>query len=229
VISDQVGTPLMVVDTSTGKVVEDYEFDEFGVAVDLPKNPLLPFGFAGGLYDPETELVHFGMREYDAKMGRWTSKDPIGFNGGDANLYGYVANDPVNFVDPSGLSAADVIKIRSAFYFVIDQMINNNMRRPGMGSLNGLLNNSESLIAGISMIASSGQFQIGNLYEGCGGQSSLTRDYLRTLQTDDSWSFEVIFSRSVLSPVGHFQVRGVSSNKSDPVITLDPWAGSFSP
>ncbi len=40
---------------------------------------------------------------YDPSIGRWTSKDPILFNGGDTNLYGYALNDPVNFVDPSGL------------------------------------------------------------------------------------------------------------------------------
>lgn len=32
-----------------------------------------------------------------------TAKDPIGFDGGDSNLYGYVLQDPINFVDPSGL------------------------------------------------------------------------------------------------------------------------------
>lgn len=35
------------------------------------------------------------------------SKDPIGFGGGDTNLYGYVSNDPVNWVDPSGLKIND--------------------------------------------------------------------------------------------------------------------------
>ena len=38
--------------------------------------------------------------------GRWTSKDPIGFAGGDTNLYGYVVGDPVNFTDPVGLAPA---------------------------------------------------------------------------------------------------------------------------
>ena len=60
-----------------------------------------PFGFAGELYDPDTGLVRFGARDYDPYCGRWTAKDPIGFNGG-LNLYGYNLNDPVNFIDPLG-------------------------------------------------------------------------------------------------------------------------------
>jgi hypothetical protein len=47
--------------------------------------------------------VHFGARDYDPDTGRWTAKDPILFNGGDTNLYGYVLNNPVNWVDPFGL------------------------------------------------------------------------------------------------------------------------------
>ena len=54
---------------------------------------------------PATQLVRFGARDYDPETGRWTSKDPIGFAGGDTNLYGYVLNDPVNFVDPQGANA----------------------------------------------------------------------------------------------------------------------------
>jgi uncharacterized protein RhaS with RHS repeats len=39
---------------------------------------------------------------YDAETGRWIAKDPIRFKGGDTNLYGYVLQDPVNFIDPTG-------------------------------------------------------------------------------------------------------------------------------
>ncbi len=42
------------------------------------------------------------MRDYDPSLGRWLSKDPILFEGDDENLYGYVWNDPVNWIDPDG-------------------------------------------------------------------------------------------------------------------------------
>jgi hypothetical protein len=46
----------------------------------------------------------FGARDYDPTTGRWTAPDPIGFDGGDANLYRYAAGDPVNGLDPTGLA-----------------------------------------------------------------------------------------------------------------------------
>jgi len=47
--------------------------------------------------------VHFGARDYDPAVGRWTAKDPIRFGGGQSNLYVYVGDDPVDFIDPTGL------------------------------------------------------------------------------------------------------------------------------
>ncbi len=63
--------------------------------------------FAGGLYDPDTSLVRFGARDYDAEIGRWTNKDPIRFAGGDSDLYVYAGNDPVNDFDQTGLATLD--------------------------------------------------------------------------------------------------------------------------
>src|SRR6185503_21145162 len=81
-----------------------------------------PFGFAGCLYDQATQLCHFGAREYDAQVGRWLTKDPLGFGGGDTNLYGYVIQDPINLFDPLGTSAKDVKQIQGAFSDLVQTM-----------------------------------------------------------------------------------------------------------
>jgi RHS repeat-associated protein len=74
----------------------------------LDTNPgFQPFGFAGGLFDRDTGLVRFGARDYDPETGRWTARDPIGFKGGDFNIYSYVSDNPINFYDPFGLSKFD--------------------------------------------------------------------------------------------------------------------------
>jgi RHS repeat-associated protein len=103
IFSDQLGSPVLVVNTSTGAIAEQITYDEFGNVLSDASPGFQPFGFAGGLYDQDTKLVRFGARDYNPSSGRWTSKDPILFNGGDTNLYGYVLDDPVNGIDPLGL------------------------------------------------------------------------------------------------------------------------------
>lgn len=102
IISDHLGSPRLVINTLDGTVAQRLDYDEFG-NVTWDSNPgFQPFGFAGGLYDKDTKLVRFGARDYDPETGRWTSKDPIRFNGRDSNLFGYAQNDPVNWIDPDG-------------------------------------------------------------------------------------------------------------------------------
>jgi len=100
----------MVVNTATGAIAQEMDYDEFGNVVRNTAPGFQPFGFAGGLYDSHTGLVRFGARDYDPTTGRWTAKDPILFAGGQGNLYVYVGNDPVNRIDPSGFSKEDVLK-----------------------------------------------------------------------------------------------------------------------
>jgi RHS repeat-associated protein len=100
---DQVGSPRAVVDTSTGAVAQEIDYDEFGRVTRDTSAGFQPFGFAGGLYDQDTQLVRFGKRDYDPETGRFTAKDPLGFDGGDSNLYAYAMADPVNLADPTGL------------------------------------------------------------------------------------------------------------------------------
>lgn len=109
ILSDHLGSPRFVVDTVTGAVAQWIEYDEFGNVTKDTNPGFQPFGFGGGLYDPDTKLVRFGGRDYDPQTARWTAKDPILFLGGDADLYAYVGNDPINFIDPSGLSGTIAI------------------------------------------------------------------------------------------------------------------------
>jgi RHS repeat-associated protein len=110
ILADHLGSPRLVVDTFTGSIVQQMAYDEFGNVL-IDTNPgFQPFGFAGGLYDRNTKLVRFGARDYDARVGRWTVKDPTGFASEDTNFYAYVSNDPPNATDPSGFQLSPLGK-----------------------------------------------------------------------------------------------------------------------
>jgi RHS repeat-associated protein len=100
---DHLGSVKTVVNVATGAIAQRLDYDEFGRVLNDTNPGFQPFGFAGGLYDADTGLVRFGARDYDAVSGRWTAKDPILFDGGQANLYGYAAADPINRLDFTGL------------------------------------------------------------------------------------------------------------------------------
>ena len=63
-----------------------------------------PFTYTAREYDYATGMYFYRARYYDPKVGRFVTKDPIGFEGGDVNLYVYAGNNPMNNTDPSGLA-----------------------------------------------------------------------------------------------------------------------------
>jgi RHS repeat-associated protein len=114
IVSDWRGDVRLVLNTTeTGSaaVVQQLDYDAWGNVMNLVDpacsvgGPALcwqPFGFAGGVFDVTTGIVRFGARDYDPMMRRWTQKDPIGFGGGQWNIYVYVGDDPINGSDPNG-------------------------------------------------------------------------------------------------------------------------------
>jgi RHS repeat-associated protein len=135
---DQIGS-LRVVTDSIGNAAKRIDYDSFGNILG-DSNPAftVPFGFAGGLHDRDIGLVRFGARDYDPDIGRWTAKDPIFFAGGDTDLFGYVQNDPINFVDPFGLEGGFFDRVIKWYkrYDKIDQAknakeLNDNLEKLG--------------------------------------------------------------------------------------------------
>jgi RHS repeat-associated protein len=86
---------------STGATSEAYSYDTFGQpsATSTIGNRYM---FTGREYDSETGLYYYRARQYDARMGRFLQRDPVGYAAG-VNLYGYCYNNPVIFTDPLGL------------------------------------------------------------------------------------------------------------------------------
>jgi len=100
-ISDHLTTAQLLVD-ETGAVVWQGNYRPFG-EVDITVNTLdNEFRLPGQYFDTETGLHYNWHRYYDPATGRYITADPIGLDGG-MNLYAYVAGNPVNKVDPSGL------------------------------------------------------------------------------------------------------------------------------
>jgi RHS repeat-associated protein len=103
ILTDNLGSPRVVVDADTGAIAQRIDYDEFGNVLRDTYPGFQPFAFAGGLYDPHTTLIRFGARDYDAATGRWTARDPALFLTRQTDLYTYASDDPVNSVDPGGM------------------------------------------------------------------------------------------------------------------------------
>jgi len=101
VATDHLGSVRLVVNQAAGAIVQRMDYDAWGIVIADSNPGFTPFGYAGGLYENQTKLVRFGARDYSLKDGRWTSKDPIRFEGGNSSLYLYF--NPCNSNDPTGM------------------------------------------------------------------------------------------------------------------------------
>jgi len=98
---DGKGNVTVVIDSSQ-TVVAAYTYDAFGNLLTSTGSLDQPYQFSTKPYDQATGLSYFGKRFYSPSAGRWTTRDPIGERGG-LNLYGFVGNNPINYIDPIGL------------------------------------------------------------------------------------------------------------------------------
>jgi RHS repeat-associated protein len=117
-LADRQGTVRDIVSGNAadrGKVVEHRQYDAYGRILRRTTSPVagspvtagvgIDFGYAGRPLEERTGLSDNRARWYEPGTGRFVNEDPSGFKGGDANLFRYVGNDPLNRIDPSGLMA----------------------------------------------------------------------------------------------------------------------------
>jgi RHS repeat-associated protein len=119
-VLDMTGSVRLVVDAATGVIAQRLDYDAFGRVLADTNPGFQPFGFAGGLYDAATGLVHFGARDYAPALGRWLTKDSRLFTGETTNFYSYVENDPVNRIDPTGHEAVVIVRMEGGEYGMHD-------------------------------------------------------------------------------------------------------------
>ena len=120
-ITDHLGSTVALTDAN-GAITSSTTYDSFGNAApkqaagsaasgtgsaasstgNAASNIATTYRYTGREYDADTGLYYYRNRWYDPETGRFISEDPIGFAGGDVNLYGYVGNNPLSFIDPLG-------------------------------------------------------------------------------------------------------------------------------
>ena len=99
--TDHLGSIREVVDDQ-GDLTARFDYSPWGELETVSGSFDLDFGFTGHFIHQPTGLYLAPFRAYDAGLGRWLSRDPLGFVDGP-NLYAYVLNNPINFFDPLGL------------------------------------------------------------------------------------------------------------------------------
>ena len=91
-------------------VIVSYEYDAFGNQKNSIANDTNPFRYCGEYFDGETGLIYLRARYYDPATSRMLTEDPYWrmqriyeHNSQGLNLYVYCGNNPLMFIDPSGL------------------------------------------------------------------------------------------------------------------------------
>lgn len=87
---------------TTESVVAAYRYDPFGVLLAKTGSFEQPYGFSTKRYNAPVGMVQYEFRNYFPDVARWDRRDPLGEAGG-LNLYAFVGNNPVNWMDPWGL------------------------------------------------------------------------------------------------------------------------------
>ncbi|WP_210429395.1 RHS repeat-associated core domain-containing protein [Paenibacillus dendritiformis] len=88
-----------------GGIVNSYVYDAFGHTLSATEGIPNRFRYAGEQFDPVTQQYYLRARFYNPVIARFTQEDE--YRGDGLNLYAYVGNNPIKYVDPSGYSCEE--------------------------------------------------------------------------------------------------------------------------
>ncbi len=127
---DTNGNTVQITDPN-GDTLNAYSYLPFGETLSAAETVANPFTYNGryGILATGDGLYHMRNRAYDPALGRFAQADPLNVSGGDANLYRFVLNDPLSFVDPLGLQATNPSTAEQDAQKAIDQL--NNLKGSG--------------------------------------------------------------------------------------------------
>ena len=110
-LSDPLGNTTALLD-NTGAKTDTFTYFPFGNVASRTGTTATPFQWVGGsgYYRDSSSRSYVRARTMYTSTGRWGMQDPIGFAGGDYNLYIYVENRVVTWVDPSGAFPMEKVK-----------------------------------------------------------------------------------------------------------------------
>ena len=100
-IGDAIGS-MVAITGANGNIAGSLDYEPYGRTTGTAP-VAFPFAYTGRI-PIVGNIYYYRNRFYDAGTGRFLSEDPIGFDGGDSNLYRYVSSSPTNFRDPAGLA-----------------------------------------------------------------------------------------------------------------------------
>ena len=100
-LTDALGSTIAMTNSSGSNVVQ-YTYDPFGNTTVTSGGSTNSYEYTGRENDG-TGVYFYRGRCYSPTLQRFMSEDPIGFGGGQVNLYAYVGNNPLNLIDPTGM------------------------------------------------------------------------------------------------------------------------------
>ena len=152
-VTDHLGSTLNSVAAGTAKAYSPWGELLVSAPVITNTTDAMVYGLGGCTVNLESATLTCGTRELDPTSGTWLQPDPIGFAGADPNVYRYVLNSPLVYVDPSGLLFEQYFakQLTSQEQLVVGKVL---QLVGGLGVALALLNSKAGWPAGVVGLAS---------------------------------------------------------------------------